>query len=286
MKKFVRTAGQFGYAFGQHVRSASGWSLAKKTWFKVNGVWTNIAISRFKADIVVSTSQNNFNISQAVTSAGWDGALPVDVTLTINSGVVIGSTSANTAALIVPSGFPSTSLFTVINNGKIQGAGGVGGYGSGVSYTSPAQNGGTALSISLFAIFEELKIINNGQIWGGGGGGGGGATRVPLGYGNYATFNAGGGGGAGVVGGAGGVGGGANFNYSGSGGTATSGGDGVTLDGAGTGAGGGPGLAGGSAYGFNVYNAAGGLAGAAVRGLDVATSFVNNGDIKGDIFSD
>jgi len=117
-------------------------------------------------DLVISANTNNYNV---FTSAG-SPASAITVTLTINAGVLVGSTSTAVAALDTGA-LPVGSSITIINNGTVEGAGGNGGGGGGQTNTglSAGGSGGPALVLHCPA-----TITNNGNIWGGGGGGGGG----------------------------------------------------------------------------------------------------------------
>jgi hypothetical protein len=133
-----------------------------------------------------------------------------DITVTVNPGVTVGSTSTGAFAMLVPSGFNAGDTVTIVNNGVIQGMGGGGGTGgsvpSGSSSSSPGgpgAGGGSAISVS-----RPTVITNNGTVAGGGGGGGGGAGRYTVNpKGATRSGGGGGGGGAGFNGGAGGGGG-------------------------------------------------------------------------------
>lgn len=178
-----------------------------------------------------------------------------DLTYTINNDVKVGATSNSNIAFLVNSSFLSTDTITIVNNGRITGAGGSGGRGSdqrtgGVGAVAGG-SGGTALSVA-----RAVTVTNNGTIAGGGGGGGGGGGsyygRDPGEDDNIA--GGGGGGGAGSVAGAGGDGGIAGNqerNYNGRAGAAGT----LTTGGAG-------GSTGGGGYGFPTgYGGAGGSPG-------------------------
>lgn len=123
-------------------------------------------------------------------------ATPMDVYITIASGVVVQSNTAGKAA-ISAKGLPAGSTVTLNNLGFIIGAGGRGAsrydaVESGPYWPESGQPGGDAIYSSV-----PISIANAfGYIWGGGGGGGGMWTKD--GYGNtnllYDRFYGGGGG--------------------------------------------------------------------------------------------
>jgi hypothetical protein len=146
-------------------------------------------------NLTISSNTTNFDIHVAAGSP----AVASNITVTINAGVTVGSASATNPALTTGN-LPAGSTITIVNNGRIQGAGGNGGSG-GTGYTNGTDGGagGTALLLT-----QNVTIDNtNGQIWGGGGGGGG-SGAYWNGEGSD-TSGSGGGGGAGAVGGAGGL---------------------------------------------------------------------------------
>lgn len=117
------------------------------------------------------------------------------LTLTIEAGVTVGSTSTAIPSLLINS-WPAGVTINVENNGTIEPAGGAAGVGGSFSNGSPGQPGGTALFTR-----RAINLLNAlGKLYGGGGGGGGGgAFSVP----GLTAGGSGGGGGRGVTAGAG-----------------------------------------------------------------------------------
>jgi hypothetical protein len=236
--------------------------------------------------LTIAANTNNYDVKTALGSAYFAGY--TDVTVTIGSGVVVGSASQANPAMTV-TGFASGDTVAVTNNGTIRGAGGPGGTGSNavtpVNAVAGGQ-GGAALSVSF-----ATSVANNGTIAGGGGGGGGGSgRRYTVGSGKTASTvsrgGGGGGGGAGTIVGAAG-GGGANSGNTGAAGAATTGGaGGAAADSAGAGgAGGALGAAGssGTTGAATVRGAAagGGAAGNYIVGNANVTWIVNGTRIGG-----
>jgi len=140
-----------------------------------------IALSNFygksnRAAISYTYSSNTTNASLNVTSISGYSAGTSDITITVNSGVYLYSTSTGTPGLTL-SGGSSGDTITLVNNGFILGMGGAGG-ADGFTATGA---GGTALQLG----FNTTVNNTNGSAYIAGGGGGGGPG------------NAGGGGGAG-----------------------------------------------------------------------------------------
>lgn len=144
-------------------------------------------VQAFAVNFTITSSTNNFNLKAAALAAGWDGTTILQSTVTVNSGVYIGSTSTSTAAFDTGTGFPSGSQLSLINNGYIVGKGGNGGgsdsatnyyYGTSgcnaiwlVSWSGRTDGGSGGLALNAQT---AISITNNGTIGGGGGGGGGG----------------------------------------------------------------------------------------------------------------
>lgn len=187
------------------------------------------AKAAFVFTATISSNTNNYNVQTAMVAAGWNGIDPFIATITINSGVIVGSTSTGSYAFTATSSFPTGSSLSITNNGTIQGMGGAGGAGGPASCNTGGYSGyagGPALSISCPVTFNNT----NGSILGGGGGGagGGGARGVDSNWAHEARAGGGGGGGGrGTNGGAGGAGGSADGwvgGAAGSAGTSSAGG--------------------------------------------------------------
>lgn len=155
----------------------------------------------------LSANQTNYNLFTALGSP----AGVRHVTLVINSGVVISSSSPSNPALDTGSGWAVGSTLKIINNGSIRGAGGAGGNsnatfadGDGTPSYSGSLNGGAggdALKLTLTTTIDN----SSGEIFGGGGGGGASASGVVEdeedGNSLYGARGSGGGGGRGHNGG-------------------------------------------------------------------------------------
>lgn len=126
------------------------------------------ATGKFPVNITVSSDTNNYNVATAVASAlGSMPAFAIKVTLTINSGVVIGSADTSSYAFSTVGTWDSNSELVIVNNGYIVGAGGDGASGNGADDLRPGKPGGPAMKITL-----PTTITNNNIIGGGGGGSG------------------------------------------------------------------------------------------------------------------
>ncbi len=226
------------------------------------------ATNRVAVPLTISANTQNYNVYTSAIASPLYTAGIADITLTINPGVVVGSSQTSSYALNVPNALNAGDTVTIVNNGTVIGRGGNGGNGGTVpSPGGGGSNGGNAVYVNF-----ATTLTNNGTLAGGGGGGGGG------GVGQYAsggspkspatTFYAGGGGGGGGAGntaGSGGSGGsvpGPNGG-SGSGGSTTGGGGGgsggsAPASGGSGGAGGGQGANGSSGSGGNYRGGGGG----------------------------
>ena len=158
--------------------------------------------------LVIAANVANWNL---IDELGFTPGAPVTITIAVNAGVVVSSTSASVAAMDL-SGLPSGSSIEITNNGYILGCGGVGGTGGdgGSGILEAAGNGGAG-GPAIFGPGTGVTVdIENasGSVWGGGGGGSGGrSSEEYLESPAEPTWIGGGGGGGGAGGGVGGTGG-------------------------------------------------------------------------------
>lgn len=244
--------------------------------------------------VIIDSDNLNINARTAHDSIYPPPASGDNVTITINSGVTLGSTSSLTPGLDIGS-WPAGVNITVQVFGNLLGRGGKGGRGG----DGNAHNGvvGSVGGTAIYTRYPiDLELPPGGKLWSGGGGaGGGGGAATPSGGGG-----GGGGGGAGEQQGNGGdpgaggssLGGNASFGFSAPGPSAGGlGGAGQTgfagRNGGAGGTGGGPGLAGGTGSGGTAggTGAAGGAAGAAIDGNSFATTTVSGGDLRGGLIN-
>ena len=110
-------------------------------------------------NFTISSSENNWNLDTELAAVGYVSG-PISVIITVDAAVVVGSTSA-TAGMTLQAQ-EAGSYIHLINNGTINGRGGVANGGA----------GGDALVVS-----QACDLTNNGTIFGGGGAGGKGGNR-------------------------------------------------------------------------------------------------------------
>jgi hypothetical protein len=138
-------------------------------------------------EIHVTESAANISLRAIANAGGYTGSALQPVTIVIDSGIDITSTSTSVAALVRGTWPPGFEPF-LINRGTVSGAGG--------------QGNGAAGGPALLATTGRLRVDNgSGIIRGGGGGGGRGGSKTTP-----AIGGSGGGGGRGHLGGLGGAG--------------------------------------------------------------------------------
>jgi len=149
-----------------------------------------------RATLSYTYSTNTTNASLNVTSISGYNAGKSDITITVNSGIYVYSTSTGTPGLTLTGGTTGDTI-TLVNNGYIMGMGGQGANSGGFT-TQNGFAGGVAISLGFNTTINNTNA--SAYIGGGGGGGGGGQTTG----GESVSLGAMGGGGAG--GGTGGTG--------------------------------------------------------------------------------
>ena len=259
-----------------------GWTPITQAWIKDNNEWKSIqsgislvpipsTAEVVTINLTIAANANNYVLSDFLSATSYYPGRSI-VNLTVNAGVIVGSGSVGTPALIID-GLVSGDLINLINNGNIAGAGGQGGAAGQYTVTNtpifnskgqpgysdskgriqatnstvtsvpgrPGEIGGPALYVTYLT-----NLVNNGTIAGGGGGGGGGG---------------------GSTGGQGGGGAGSKAGSGANNGTLTSGGAGTGLGGAG----GARGTAGSAGTNDTNTGGLGGAPGAAIIGIDNVT---------------
>lgn len=216
----------------------------------------------------ISADVTNYNLKSAAIAAGWDGVVPLDAIVTVNSGIVLSADSTSQYGFDTGSGFPAGSTLKLVMPGYVCGMGGAGGneYPNG-----NGGSGGTALRAQFAITIDAL----GGVIAGGGGGGSNGASGYGGGGGRTGRINS-----AKGTGGDAGVG---TFSSGGKGASSMGGAGGTTgPGGVGSFTGGGGGGGWGAAGGKGAASATPGAGGAAVVGNSYIT-WVNTGTRYGAI---
>ena len=142
--------------------------------------------------ITVVSSIKNFNVWNNRLASQHGGAVTVSgtyasnstVNVVVNSGVVIGSTSASSYAFDTGAGWSGSNTLTLTNNGYITGRGGDRGRGgSGTSSGANITGGNGGGGGPAMYLQRAISITNaSGYIYSGGGGGGGAAGGWNHGY--------------------------------------------------------------------------------------------------------
>lgn len=160
------------------------------------GVQTQYGITTTAAKaLAVTYSSNTTNATIDLPSLTGYSPGTSNLTVTVNAGIYVYSTSTSNAGLTITGG-KSGDTITIVNNGYIMG---MGGQGSG--NTVGSLNASAAISLpSAFSSNITINNTNASAYIGGGGGGGGGALGVVT-YGVPANFHSGGGGAGGGAGG-------------------------------------------------------------------------------------
>lgn len=185
----IRNGGTWQNVANIYVRDGGTWKTVQEGYVRDGGAWKKFYANRVAVNITISSNTSNYVLNTAKASGYVAGS--TDVTLTINSGVTVSSSSTGSYAFTVDTSWATGDTVTIINNGTILGRGGNGGNGGVVVVSTGlptngdnGANGGNALLVQ-----RATSINNANRIAGGGGGGGGGAATV---------FAPGGGGGGGI----------------------------------------------------------------------------------------
>jgi hypothetical protein len=150
--------------------------------------------NRVTASATISANTSNYTLNTAKAPGYSSGK--TDMTLTINSGIFVSSSSTGTAAFIVDTSWAAGDTVTVVNNGTIVGRGGAGGAGGNTNFFNGSnESGKVGAGGGLGLQVQRAITLNNvNRIAGGGGGGGGsGSFQDP----NFTGLGGGGGGGIG-----------------------------------------------------------------------------------------
>lgn len=163
------------------------------------------AVDLVAYSLTIASTTTNYNVRAAAVAAGWNQNTPVQVKVTVNSGIVVGSTAWNSYAFETAGSWPAGSELVLVNNGYIVGKGGDGStyhVDGGGPRDNPAYNGGYCMHVAL-----HTKITNNGIIAKGGGGWSSFSkctSSWAFGSNSWFVMNGAGGGGAGYPAGVGG----------------------------------------------------------------------------------
>jgi hypothetical protein len=117
-------------------------------------------------------------LNNELTARGWNQNLPSRINITVNSNIILTSTTTSTPALIIPAlaGGSARHTINVINNGTIIGKGGAGGLGGVIISNIPQRGNDGSQGGTAIRALQQINLTNNSIIAGGGGGGGGGGA--------------------------------------------------------------------------------------------------------------
>ena len=138
-----------------------------------NGIYRSVRTdntAQFYFNAIIASNILNYNLKNSAIAGGWNQTSPLVATITVNSGIYVGSSTIATPSFTTGSTFPTGSQLTLINNGYIIGRSGTAGAG-GIMPTGSGSGGGAG-GVAITAAYA-LSITNNSIIGGGGGGGAG-----------------------------------------------------------------------------------------------------------------
>jgi alpha-tubulin suppressor-like RCC1 family protein len=175
-----------------------------------SGTWRKVFPDQFEYSLTVAANTADFNLRNALVSAGWAGDSPVIATITVPSTFHFYATSTANSGFMCNPALPVGSSVTLNLNGGIWGKGGDGGTATGPAgqTANPGSPGGTGLYVRTPGTAPSEFILSRGPTSriAGGGGGGAAITNYTLtffappkagGTRNGSYSGAGGGGGAG-----------------------------------------------------------------------------------------
>jgi hypothetical protein len=121
----------------------------------------------FSVTFAITSNKTNYDLhADLIANHGWDGIEPIDVDVTLNSGIVCKASTTSAIGFNVI-GFPVGSSIVFTNNGEVTGRRGIGG---------AAATAGSAGGLAFKTIFAMTIDNTSGELNGGGGGGGGGGN--------------------------------------------------------------------------------------------------------------
>jgi hypothetical protein len=198
----IYSGGSWKRITGFGIFSASQWYRIRRIWIwdNTNLLWNRISWFPRVVNIIINTNQVDFDLYNVIeTQLGGSIDKPLDINLTVNSGVYLYSTTTSHGALYASSTFPAGTICNLTNAGYIYGCNGDGGNGEdsftqhGTAVVATAgEDGGPSIEAGC-----QFSINNgSGYIFGGGGGGGGGGAGEYYGFESFGVPGSGGGGGA------------------------------------------------------------------------------------------
>lgn len=118
--------------------------------------WSSVSMfttgNAYVLNLVIASNTSDYNMRAAAIAAGWNQVTPLNLVVTVNSGVTVGSTSTSTAAFRTDTAFPVGSNLQLFNNGIISGM------------NNALAVGGDAMQVQTI-----LTVTNKGTIRGGSG---------------------------------------------------------------------------------------------------------------------
>lgn len=163
IKTYVKAGATWNPSKEIYVKSGGSWRTITKAWHRTAGVWELVHDRALQMFITANT--RDYNIKAALDIfLGAPQTSAVNLILTVNPGVVVGSNSLATSGMTTGTFIPGTTI-TLINYGYVVGKGGNGG---GCFPISGPTSGGPALNATTWPI----TVYNYGIIGGGGGGAG------------------------------------------------------------------------------------------------------------------